>query len=176
MHSTIADYVEVVKSWQCEKSQPFANSYVLKGENSTQHFLLSFMWIAKPHLEVHPMVSWSTFDSVFADHYTELCQAFPRQRRAHGGVPVPSASSLPAELSVVWHQPGLLRALTLTHHQHQPPGLPQLAVGAAGAARCPWAVEGLGGVAEVGAPQMKQGSQQRHWGGQVEALGLKCRE
>lgn len=112
--------------------------------------------------------------SGFADHYTKLCQAFPQPRRAHWGFPV-APPSLPVELSLVWHQPELLRALTLTHLQHQPLGRRRRAAGAAGAARLPWVVEGLGGVAEVGAPQMKQGSQ-HHWGGQVEVMGLKCRE
>ena len=40
----------------------------------------------------------------------------------------------------------------------------------------PWVAEGLGGVAEVGAPRTKQGSQQHHWDDQVEVLVLKCRE
>lgn len=88
----------------------------------------------------------------------------------------PSATSLPVELSLVWHQPEPLRALTLTHLQCQPPGRRLLAAGAAGGAQLPWVAEGLGGVAEVGAPQTMQGSQQRHWDDQVEVLGLKCRK
>ncbi|KAI1237606.1 hypothetical protein IHE44_0013688, partial [Lamprotornis superbus] len=48
-----------------------------------------------------------------------------------------------------YSRPELLRALTLTHLQHWPLGQHQLAAGAAGAARLPWVVEGLGGVAET---------------------------
>lgn len=99
---------------------------------------------------------------------------FPAAEKSPSGSP--SATSLPVELSLVWHQPELLRALTLTHLQRLPLGRRRLAVGAVGGARLPWVAEGLGGVAEVGAPQMKQGSQQHHWGGQVEGLGLKHRE
>lgn len=102
------------------------------------------------------------------------CARLSQTERSPSGSP--SGTSLPAALSSVWHQPGLLRALTLTHLQLQPLGRRRLAAGAAGAARLPWGVEGLVGVAEVGAPQMKQGSQQHHWGGQVEVMGLKCRE
>lgn len=116
-------------------------------------------------------------------HHVSLCvcrllhqavPGFPAAEKSPSGSA--RATSLPAELSSVWHQPELLRALTLTHLQRRPLGRHRLAGGAAGVARLPWAVEGLGGVAEVGAPQMKQGSQQHHWGGQVEVLGLKCRE
>lgn len=88
----------------------------------------------------------------------------------------PSATSLPVELSLVWHQPEPLRAPTLTHLQPQPLGRRLPAVGAAEGAQLPWVAEGLGGVAEVGAPRTKQGSQRRHWDDQVEVLGLKCRE
>lgn len=174
--STMADHVEVMKSWQWEKSQPFANSYVLKSINSTQHFLLSFICTVKPQLKVHPMVSQSMFRHVSLWVCRPLHQAvpgFPTEEKSPLGSP--HGTSLPVELSLVWHQPELLRALTLTHLQRQPPGRRRLAAGAAGAARLPWVVEGLGGVVEVGAPQMKQGSQHR-WGGQVEVLGLKCRE
>lgn len=175
MHSTMVDCVEVVKPWQCEKLQPFAKSYVLKRLNSTQHFLLSFICTAKSHLKVHPTGGWSMFHHVSLWVCRPLHQAMPgcpaAEKSPLGG---PSGTSLPAELSLVWHQPELLRALTLTHLQRPGPRLP--AAGAEGGVQLPWVVEGLGGVAEVGAPQMKQGSQQHHWGGQEEVLGLKCRE
>lgn len=87
-----------------------------------------------------------------------------------------NATSLPVELSLVWHQPELLQALTLTHLQCQLLGQHLLAAGVVGVAQLPWVVEGLGAVVEVGAPQMKQGSHQCHWDDQVEVLGLKHRE
>lgn len=99
---------------------------------------------------------------------------FPAAQNSPWGSP--SATSLPVELSLVWHQPEPLRALTLTHLQGQPLGQHRPAAGAAGAAQLPWVAEGPGGVAEVGAPRTKQGSRQRRWDDQVEVLGLKCRE
>lgn len=123
------------------------------------------------------MVSWSVFHHVSRWISRPLHQAmpgFPAAEKSPLGSP--SATSLPVELSLVWHQPEPLRALTLTHLQCQPLGRRLPAVGAVGGVQLPWAAEGLAGVAEVGDPQMKQGSQQHHWDDQVEVLGLKCRE
>lgn len=129
------------------------------------------------HLKVHLMVSWSMFHCASRWLCRPLHQAapgFPAVENSPRGSP--SATSLPVELSLVWHQPELLRALTLTHLQRQPLGQHWPAAGVAGGVQLPWVAEGPGGVAEVGAPRTKQGSRQRHWDDQVEVLGLKCRE
>lgn len=86
------------------------------------------------------------------------------------------APSLPVELSLVWHQPEPLRALTPTRLHRQPLGWHRPAAGAVGGAQLPWVAEGLGGVAEGEGPRTKQGSPQPRWDGRVAELGLKCRE
>jgi len=123
------------------------------------------------------MVSWSVFHHVSRWICRPLRHAvpgFPAAEQSLSGSP--SATSLPVELSLVWHQPEPLRALTPTHLQCRPLARCLLAVGAVGAVQLPWVVEGPGGVAEVGAPRTKQGSQQCHWDDQLEETGLKCRE